>query len=718
MKKLIVLLLCLSFMVQLAGCAWPSGGANGKGVTGTLSPENSRVGSASLALDMGTHPLDEEARCTIKSAAAPVAMEGVDIQAYEFSIDTDEELLSVMELTLPYDEKELDGLSPEGNVGAAYYNEETAEWEPVSFKLNDNGTLTIYTEHLSTYGCFVTKDDFTRDAYVSYVIPEFAYTSNYSIDADSIITDTVNNGGNPSDSAVKTGLEVLDLALSLGSAGVDTVSYELNALTGVTKGVSGNSLMNGISDRLGTLGVAVSVAQVAMGMYDIYNGNTKAIFPCYRDSLKGSVAYVGGKAGSKLFSLAFLGVLAIDYSINKFGETAWAGRTDIYRKAYALYYEEEGGKPTAREWAKLFLNARETAKSPERYQLRIEGLVNRYVNKFWANDTVVAYYQSEVSKGSGFTGGGGLSESMKAEISREYANELYRGVLQDAFKLIADRDVRIANQNVLKELNAIKRELNKACTIELYDGTLSDDKKKSDMADATVFVTLPDAVADADSWSTALNSEGSGQIQFTLLAYLMAGMPSELCLYAKGTSKNDEPTARIPFTVENFTQRVDIGVEALPLSEILGSYEGDLTINTLVLSEAGYQQYLNTLDADDKRPSKAECDEMITAILAENPLSVQSLSISSDAPESGECVIQVNVINSKGDSYPATSKARYENDFLITDGEKGEGRIAVTKEADGTIRIAGSDVPLGISENPSSAVAYYAIISMNVVKVD
>ncbi|NLT41017.1 MAG: zinc ribbon domain-containing protein [Clostridiales bacterium] len=605
-RNTLCIVLSVLLVIQIAAVAlygWPGFMVGGKSVNGILNKETPRIGTDTLSLDMGEFPLDGEAECEIKPIDAP-PLDGVEMQAYEFSIDTDEELFSVMELTIPYNEKTLGDLDPEGNVGAAYYNKESGEWEPVSFRLNNNGTVSIFTEHLSTYGCFVITDDFTRNACVSYAIPEFAYIGNYSIDANSVITDAVNNGGNPDNSAIQAGLEVLDVALSFGSAGVDTVSYELNSLTGVMGAAPGNSLLNGVSDKLGTLGVAVSAAQIAVGMYDIYNGKTDAIFPCYRDSLKGSVAYVGGKVGSKLFSLAFLGVLAIDYSINKFGETAWAGRTDVYSKAYALYYEEEGGKPTAREWAIQFLKARETARSPERYQLRIEGLVNRYVDKFWADETVVAYYQSRVSKGSGFTGGGGLNETMKAEISAEYANELYRGVLQDAFKMIADRDVRIANKNVLKELNAIKSELNKKCTIDLYDGSIDEGKKQSDVTGAAVVVSLPDSVTDADSWSVTLGNDGSGQIQFTLLAYLMAGIPDKLELYGKGASQSDEPTAIIPFAMDDFIQRVDVNVGAPTFDELIGAYEdGTLTITSVFISDTLRAELENSASSEDSGDS-------------------------------------------------------------------------------------------------------------------
>lgn len=580
-----VLLVAQTAAVALYG--WPgfmvgSGTSGAVGLFGRekivekLSRETTRAGTETLALDMGDYPLDDEAVCEIKKVSAPAELEGVEIQAYEFNIDTDEELLSVMELTIPYDEKALGGLDPEGNIGAAYYNEETQEWEPVSFEVNDNGTVTIYTEHLSTYGCFVVKNENTRSAYVAYTIPSSAIFQSYNVDADSVVTEAAHNGGNPGPLALSTGLEILDVTLNIGSAGVDTISHILNtySLNSSSLGITGNSLLDSISKKLGVVGTAVSIAQVASGMYNIYNGDADAIFPCYRDALKGSVAYVGGKVGSKLFSLAFLGVIAIDYSINKFGEEAWQGREDMYRKAYSLYYEEDNVRRSAKDWATLFLNARKTATSPDKYYLRVEGLIQRYADEFWKDETTVGIYQREASE-MGFTGGGGLNEAMQTEISADFVKKLSRGVVQDAFKLIAERDARIAERDVLKELNSLKAELNKKCTLELYDGTLGEDKKQSDVAGGKACVVLPESITDSETWVVELSDQGEGKISFTLLDYLMAGMPGELNVYEKGAKEDEVPAAVIPFTMDDYTKRVDVGVdEGLPLEEILGTYDG------------------------------------------------------------------------------------------------------------------------------------------------
>lgn len=108
---------------------------------------------------------------------------------------------------------------------------------------------------------------------------------------------------------------------------------------------------------------------------------------------------------------------------------------------------------------------------------------------------------------------------------------------------------------------------------------------------------------------------------------------------------------------------------------------------------------------------------MLNATLQEYPLSIDSLSISSDAPESGQCVISVTVSNSDGKSYPGKVSARYESGFLITEGEKGESRIAVSKGADGTISIAGNDVALGVQDEKTGGVQLYVMANIDVVKV-
>lgn len=562
------MLILVMLLPQLTGCSKssaPEAPQPGQ-KSGTLTRENTRVGSEQLALDLGEYPLQKDAKCEIAPVEAPSSLEGVKIRAYSFEIDTDEELFSVMRLTMPYDDAALDGQNAEGRVCAAYYNEAADEWEPVPFSIDEQAkTITIYTDHLSIYGCFEVTNENTRMAYAAYAIPALAKIGVSSSQANAVVTGSVQNGGNPGAGAVEAGLAVLDLSLSVGGAGVEAAGHIAGALG--SDGVASSSLLGSVGERLGDLGLLCSIAQVASGMYDIYNGDKDAVFPCYANALKTSIGYVAGKMGAGLFSLASLGTLAIDLTLNEFAETAWEGRKDIYERAYALYYESSEVKRDARTWARMFIDAKEGAATAEKYRLRVEGLVQRYAEQFWQDETEVAVWQAEAQK-QGFTGGGGLNETMKADISKRYGDELFRTVIQDSFKLIAEKEAAAAQRAMLRELNAVKAELNRTCTLELADTSISDDKPVSGYAGATVYVDLPDTVTDAESWSTVLNSEGRSKISFTVLAFLMAGAPNELKLYEAGTSTTDSPDLTLSFaaTVPTATVQYESPGAEVPVS--------------------------------------------------------------------------------------------------------------------------------------------------------
>ncbi len=524
--------------------------------SGTLTAANTRVGSDRLALDMGQYPLAKDAECEIISVDAPSDMEGVAIRAYSFLIDTDEELFSVMKLTMPYNAAALGGQSAEGSVCAAYFNNDSGQWEPVPFTVDEKTkTVTVYTDHLSIYGCFEVTNENTRKAYAVYAIPAFAKSSLSNTAANSVITASVQNNGNPGAGAIEAGLSALDLALSISSAGVETAAQIAGSLG--SDGVARSSLLNGISERLGDLGLLCSISQVSYGMYNIYNGDNDAIFPCYANALKTGIGYTAGKMGARLFSLASLGTLVIELSLNQFAETAWTGRQDIYEKAYSLYYESPEVRKDAKAWARLFIEAKDGAASAEKYQLRVEGLVQRYADEFWEDEQEVALYQDEAQK-QGFTGGGGLNDKMKADISNRYRDELFRTVIQDAFKLIAEKEAMAAERALLRELNAVREELNKTCTVEIVDTAVPDDVSTSDYAGWTAYMDVPDTIADAQEWSVKLDSEGRGKISFTVLAYLMAGAPGELKLYEDGSSAAGAPDLIVPFEAAYPTTVVEL----------------------------------------------------------------------------------------------------------------------------------------------------------------
>ncbi len=662
---------------------------------GKLTLENTRVGSDTLALSLGQYPLMEEAECRIAPVENPPLLPGADIRAFSFEIDTEDELLSVMELTIPYDAAAFQGQGVQGNIAAAYYNEEAGAWEPVSFRINeDTQTITIYTDHLSVFGCFEVTNPNTREAYAAYAIPSFAMTGMMgTADANGIITTAVTNGGTPGEDAVEAGLSILDNVLNFSSAGVDIAAF-LSGLGG-SNGATGASLLGDIGEHLGNLGLLCSIAQVGYGMYNIYNGNTDAVFPCYANALKTGVGYTAGKLGARLFSVAMVGVLAMEYSVNTFAQEALSGRKDIYNEAYRLYYESHGVKRSARDWASVLLKAKEGAASANRYQLRVEGLVQRYAEEFWQDELRIAEYQEQAQK-HGFTGGGGLNERIKAEISNDFKLELYRGVLQDAFQLIAQKEAIAAERALLAELNFMKTKLNTPCALELYDSTLSETKPNSHLAGARAAIKLPDTVTDAESWSAILDEQGNGSIRFTLLGYLMAKGPKELEIYGKDAA-GAEPTLTLPFDMETATTRLDIGEEPLSLEELLGDHQGTVTIMEVFISDAIMSRAENDplrFDNEDLQ-FYGDCDATMLVALkeAEGQVSPCRIQIRSEDPSSGKNTIVLffdDTSTQYFDNHYANGVFTMEEETNYVEGFNVSLRLSAGKDADGTIRLTGA----------------------------
>lgn len=698
-KRVLLMILALAMIFNLSACG---SSKKQESYEGTLAAGETKIGSENLSLNLGDYPLNQDAQYRIQPVDDPPPLEGVDISAYSFEIDSQEDLFTVMELTIPYDEKALEGKGAKGNIGAAYYNEEAGQWEPVTFTVNEeNKTLTIYTDHLSVYGCFEVTNPNTKDAYAAYAIPAFATSSLMSADANAIITSAANNSGSPGQDAVDAGLQVLDVVLNLSSAGVDTAAYAAS-LMGSGGGAAASSLLGDIGERLGNLGLICSIAQVSSGMYSIYNGNTDAVFPCYANALKTSVGYTAGKMGARLYSLAFLGVLAIEYSINTFAEEALSGRKDIYEKAYSLYYEEGGIKRSARDWASVFIKARETASSTDRYKLRIEGLVDRYANQFWEDETVIAEYQS-MAQEHGFTGGGGLNDTIKEEISRDFKIKLYKGILQDAFKLIAQKDSMNAEKALLDELNAIKKELNKTCTLEFYDSTVDEKSPISQYGGGKVAVVLPDAIVDKENWTTVLSESGEGIIQFSLLGFLMAGTPTELEVYEKDAKESDGPANKLKFLLEDVTTKVDVGVEALPLSEVVGLYNGSLTVTDVYVSDTIMERAkTDPLRFDDETLEfVGDCDATMLAAMKDSVGEQVSAKITIDALDDSkdQCTITIVTTDEDGEGESLVFEATYDKGKFVTDEEDNyfsgfiiNLTLGAQKANDGKISLSGGYV--------------------------
>jgi hypothetical protein len=526
-------------------------------VSGTFGEDNLKVSDKGASLEISSVCLNEEAGVVIAPVEGMFINDEAPVTAYNFQIDTDEELAGLMTITIPYDKSALEpGMNASDNVGACYYNEISGEWEPVSFEVDEQaGTVVITTDHLSVYGCFVIKKDFTRAAYIDYIIaPGLAgSTAKSSGLMDQIIDEALQNNMNPGPTALELGNSIVGDWLNMSGAG----------LTTITNLAYSTEFLQGFSNAMTNVGLLSAIVQVAV---DYQNGDSTAL---HTNLIKNLSYFSVSKFGSSFLQLASVGVYFIDYAINTFAIEAWTGRESIYTEAYRLYYRDEPGvgrKP--KDWYEVLLPMAKKAKTPEELDEIIMAEIDRYCQQFWQNETTIAYYQDQAST-AGFSGGGGLNQGMMDKISNRQKEELLNGYLKAVFAQIG-RKLAYEQEEVLRhELMAVAKELNKIVTIQLYDSDYdnADPKPKESVWAGHIarIVPLPDEILDKERWQQEISKDGKASLPFRILAHIMAGCPYTIEIVSP--EEPDEVIKTVTFQVSSQKVDIDIG-GGLPVSNI------------------------------------------------------------------------------------------------------------------------------------------------------
>ena len=233
---------------------------------------------------------------------------------------------------------------------------------------------------------------------------------------------------------------------------------------------------------------------------------------------------------SSAMNLCMISVAIIDYSLNKFAEEAWAGRKELYRAAYQLYYSEgQEGYRSRYDWYDLFWPGFiKDGMTESRISYLIDGYVTKYCDEFWENTDRIATYLA-LAKDIGFTSGGGLNEKIKKEISDEYRQYLYNNKdrLPEVFERIGEK-LKKRQYDIMKDqMISYAYHMDKYVTLHLKDVNASGGS--SDYAGYKVkFKRLPISIIDPEYWECKLNDKGEGDIKFRLFGYVAANVSPQL----------------------------------------------------------------------------------------------------------------------------------------------------------------------------------------------
>ncbi|MDY0235351.1 MAG: hypothetical protein RBR71_04955 [Gudongella sp.] len=548
-NRIISMVLIISMILPVTGCG---GGGSTKTqsdevlVEGLVNDENLILASNGIELRLNSVNISDEANAKIsKVSNAPVLDDesGIVLDVYDFSIEGVTEFPGVIELLIPMD-------LPDGDLpGAAYLNETTNEWEPVAFSYDkESGSVIILTDHLSKYGVFSVSSEGTRRARVEFL-------GLYGDDEDKDFLAAVEEysiGGVPASQCIEIGSSAAGDALQLGGDFLGNIAQSAGYVA------YGDDVLSSLGDRLGSLGLLVSVVQIGT---NLYNGK---INDAIVGSMKTSYTYIMGKVVSKLsnsvLSASMASVAIVDYAINKFGTTAIQGRADIYRDAYSIYYMKgEDGFKTSADWFHTFYPMfKDPTMTQDALKAEIDRIVSAHCNEFWtgSNKLGVDYFVSQARERMAWTGGGaGLNQDLKDSISTEKRSIMYNDILPGVFYQIAHK-INMENENRLRaEYKDLSNYLNTLVSFSVKD-------PKHAYANHLIRFSPLNDKATVQNWTGKFNKDGELETNFTLYGHMYAGSPNKLDIFLPDANiDKDEPIRSLEFKVTPPIVEIVLGEE-------------------------------------------------------------------------------------------------------------------------------------------------------------
>ncbi len=488
-------------------------------ITGKLTEENLSVAQdgVSFTVEEGAVLQDTEVLITLKKDLPPIISEDEEyiLTAYDFSV-LEEEPVGVMKLEIPC-------VAKAEEVFAAYFNLETNEWEPVEFNYDqERKCAVIYTTHLSSYGVFTIKNENKRTAMLAYsdnldlidmnLTKAIEMLEDSFDDPDTFYADSFNLISNS-----------VAIHSSITTNLVDVISGLSAYVPTFSEGLKGNVT------KFGYLLTGIEVVEAFMN-----DDKPAGVWKMLDTAIGFNLDKITSLSGTASMAAGLFSVGVVNYVLNEFITTAWEGRTDIYAKAYNLYYKEKGRKTA--DWVLLIRGMVEKGKDPQETAKAISAEINRYVYEFWQDQTTVGVYGQAANPGAWSTGSlGGLNDKIKKEISEANRADMERIVSNILNRIQVENKIKMQSE-LRKELLNFQKKMNSVVNINVRDSKA--ENKPSYFAGAILrFTELPAHIEDPEKWESKISEKGEAKIQFRVLAHLLAGSPRKMEIVKKEGDK-------------------------------------------------------------------------------------------------------------------------------------------------------------------------------------
>ena len=520
---------------------------------------------------------DEDVQlCVRNSVLMPNALEGV-VSGFTIDLslsDGTHELSGTADIVIPV------SVGEDETVHAAYYNEETGEWEPVFFTYDETRqTVVITTDHLSQFSIFTTSKTFSKEEFLNLIFESSPQL--YTLNEAAKMLLYLCSSDDPEAQMVQ---KIKSEAQFLQSVGLDCL---WNALAGIGEGTFGwtSDRLNNISTALGYLGIAVSILDVAAA--DI-RGDDLAVASGTLSTVQNILATQAATAiGTASMTAAMSSVALIGIALNKFGTAAQNLKLDYLRCAYRYYYSKAGHEAcgpqskykkdgnhglgenatfphdyyrTTQDWFDYFYPVfKEGKMNNQQLSTFIEQSVRMYCYRFWDDNTDAttwAYaYATEKGYKLGFVWD---MESERQKISDEYYSDLMNGEIKSVLEAVRKKVKTEVMKSYIKAGKNLMAIMNTKVGIIIKDSECKKGETSQFAGWKIGFSQMPNKATDMGEWKKTINENGStGLGWFTQYAVAKNEVPWQLTLY----DEEDQPQKTFDLMLPNADGKIVVTID-------------------------------------------------------------------------------------------------------------------------------------------------------------
>ena len=518
-----------------------------------ITPDNLVAEYGGVKIAFSPYDIDGEKTLTIQQVNPKLffidgEINNYQVKAYNFTLSGKTEFGGLIEITLPYDESFIKG-EESGSVMAMYYNPSSNKYEPIDYEIDtQKNEVKILTDHLSEYAIFVLANGTrhgafkvikanTRNAYITATDAYYKFIS--SSIASNIINGAISNNMVEDIQAYEAGYSAANEWLGLMAAG-----------NGLASAPFSSTFLTSLGNSFNHIGFGASVLQASI---DFGKGDNVALF----SNLSKNIVYnIVNYAGSSALQLSFVGVFAIDYSLNKFGTEALNGLEEKWKKIYDACYND-GLYKTDPQWYHAFKALTETSISPSRLKNVMETTVYNNAYSAWSDDMSKMALCAGVNESMGFNALGTPKDSIKENIARDKFYELIER-LQPVFDQLRKKTIYNMRSDYKKQLEDVRNNLNQKINVQIKETVASGETAKY-AGYRFRFAPLNDKAIKSE-WTNVLDSKGSATGAWRILGYMQAGSPNKLEIYKPGDDPDtDKPVRTIDFKITPPNLVINIG---------------------------------------------------------------------------------------------------------------------------------------------------------------